>query len=340
MLAIQSLLFAVIGHGSITLPTPRVPSNTSRAGSCADGQCLWFSQPMEIPGEPTLNDPKHRTYNVFVSSGEKDWSRKMPWRSPGASPVLGHGCGVAGGGSTARQNGGTPPDGYKQGADGLEMPPTEPTVWVRGSVQEVGWGLLANHGGGYQWRICRNDGNSTVSEECFQQNPLRFADGDVQWIRYGDMWQKLYGNFSGPFGQIVVPDFKIPRVIVTDGTTPNGSQWARNPIPGCLLCDQYDCMVQNEKWLQQQHCSQTCSGLGLNMGCPPGHTQFEPPLPGLAGYDPVGSPEARIDGFPYSIIDHVVVPRDIEPGPYLLSWRWDCEQSKQIWQNCADILIQ
>ena len=26
-------------------------------------------------------------------------------------------------------------------------------------------------------------------------------------------------------------------------------------------------------------------------------------------------------------------------GDYLLSWRWDCEQTNQIWQNCADVRI-
>merc|ERR1712032_1265817 len=26
-----------------------------------------------------------------------------------------------------------------------------------------------------------------------------------------------------------------------------------------------------------------------------------------------------------------------EEGTYLLSWRWDCEESTQVWQNCADI---
>ena len=33
------------------------------------------------------------------------------------------------------------------------------------------------------------------------------------------------------------------------------------------------------------------------------------------------------------------VPADLEPGAYVLSWRWDCEQSAQVWQNCADVEI-
>jgi hypothetical protein len=40
-----------------------------------------------------------------------------------------------------------------------------------------------------------------------------------------------------------------------------------------------------------------------------------------------------------NIVDHVVIPKELATGQYLLSWRWDAEQSHQIWQNCADITI-
>jgi len=35
---------------------------------------------------------------------------------------------------------------------------------------------------------------------------------------------------------------------------------------------------------------------------------------------------------PIQVVDEVVVPDGLEPGDYLLSWRWDCEQTTQIWQ--------
>ena len=28
-----------------------------------------------------------------------------------------------------------------------------------------------------------------------------------------------------------------------------------------------------------------------------------------------------------------------QAGEYLLSWRWDCEESTQVWQNCADVVL-
>ena len=40
-----------------------------------------------------------------------------------------------------------------------------------------------------------------------------------------------------------------------------------------------------------------------------------------------------------NIIDCVLIPESLELGEYLLSWRWDAEQSAQVWQNCADVLI-
>jgi hypothetical protein len=41
----------------------------------------------------------------------------------------------------------------------------------------------------------------------------------------------------------------------------------------------------------------------------------------------------------WSVVDRMQVPGDLEPGDYLLSLRWDCEQSDQVFQNCADIEI-
>jgi len=63
--------------------------------------------------------------------------------------------------------------------------------------------------------------------------------------------------------------------------------------------------------------------------CPTG-LQF--PAPWAEGY---GYYDEEVRSF--EIVDTVIVP-DL-PGEYLLSWRWDNEQSPQIWNNCADIII-
>lgn len=48
------------------------------------------------------------------------------------------------------------------------------TTWRRGGVEKVGWGILANHGGGYSYRLCR--AGQQLTEECFQKTPLRWVN--------------------------------------------------------------------------------------------------------------------------------------------------------------------
>jgi len=83
---------------------------------------------------------------------------------------------------------------------------------------------------------------------------------------------------------------------------------------------------------------------------------FEPPLPGLYGYgiaacfdfsgDGKSTPlctakeeQHWIEKFKFNIIDKVQVPVDLIPGEYVLSFRWDTEQTPQVWANCADITV-
>lgn len=289
---------------------------THRGQFWPNGACMMFSQPSDqqptaaiIPGPPTLNASRFRTVNVNVSSGLTDWTRIMPWRSPGAAPVLGSGCGVAGGGAVWNQNGGWAPEGMAQGADAVTLPKGTPTVWKAGSTVEVAWAVWTNHGGGYQYRICKDEPGQ-VTEACFQATPLKFA-GKVQWLHH------INGS-----------RFEIPLVKVTEGVTPAGSEWARNPFPEC-------------------HDSQTCTEAPrtcqnyMGMGDTCHKFAFPEPLPNTHGLGHSNSSKGGMDGFhDYSIVDKVVVPKHLPAGDYLLSWRWDCEQSAQIWQNCADVRIE
>lgn len=40
----------------------------------------------------------------------------------------------------------------------------------------------------------------------------------------------------------------------------------------------------------------------------------------------------------FSLVDKVIVP-ELPEGNYVLSWRWDCQMTPQVWMNCADIKI-
>ena len=64
------------------------------------------------------------------------------------------------------------------------------------------------------------------------------------------------------------------------------------------------------------------------------------------GTNPPGSEWAKITlptpgkvGDSWAFKDLVKVPEDLEPGQYVLSWRWDCENTAQVWNSCANINI-
>merc|ERR550539_194044 len=68
-----------------------------------------------------------------------------------------------------------------------ELSGMQTTQWPAGSVQEAAWGIQANHGGGYAWRLCKtpDDGDmSKLTEECFQANQLTYAN-DKSYMQWG-----------------------------------------------------------------------------------------------------------------------------------------------------------
>merc|ERR1712107_379618 len=65
-------------------------------------------------------------------------------------------------------------------------------------------------------------------------------------------------------------------------------------------------------------------------------TQFEPQFTQFTeGYltEFAGQPGPNT----FSVVDELNVPN--VPGEYILGWRWDCEETDQVWGSCADIVI-
>jgi len=308
-------------------PSTRIPgANIRTGGSCADGQCDWFTNNQFLTGPETLP----LEFRTITNGGSPDVFAGSPWRSPGQAPVRGSGCGVAGGGADRYANGGNAPAGIAQNTDGYSGLPQQPhTIYQIGSAIDVAWAISANHGGGYHYRLCKvSDG---VSEECFQKTPLKFS-GNNSYILHAD------GSVANEF----------PRRLVTEGTNPPGSEWAMDPIPGCKVCEDaretcgapLDPIPQDQPgglskdaWDTQVTCYGLCAGAGSSKAhgvCDAG-TEFYEPLSGHSGFGK-DIPE-------WSISDKVIIPADLEEGEYMLGWRWDCEESTQIWQNCADIIL-
>jgi hypothetical protein len=106
-------------------------------------------------------------------------------------------------------------------------------------------------------------------------------------------------------------------------------------------------------WNRQVNCYAACAGSvssGVSGSCPD-RTQFrgtdrDEEGPNFSSRSNVSSDEsnehAKYSGYgksiwEWSLLDTVEVPSDVPLGSYVLSWRWDCEQSAQVWQNCADV---
>ena len=193
---------------------------------------------------------------------------------------------------------------HKQGAFGSLLAPVtwSNTTWVAGETAEVSWGITANHGGGYSYRLCPAD--EALTEACFQKRVLKFV-GDMQKLRWMDGRE--------------VP-IKARRT--AEGTTPVGSQWTRNPSPSCGSL-----------------------GVGALAKMPCGPPQFTPPSGcddtcwGYQNHSPLKMPPGSKTIEIPAIVDTVRVPADLKPGRWVVGWRWDCEQTPQVWNSCGDITV-
>eukprot|EP00746_Dinoflagellata_sp_MGD_P138874 gnl/MRDRNA2_/MRDRNA2_72440_c0_seq2.p1 gnl/MRDRNA2_/MRDRNA2_72440_c0~~gnl/MRDRNA2_/MRDRNA2_72440_c0_seq2.p1 ORF type:complete len:471 (-),score=58.66 gnl/MRDRNA2_/MRDRNA2_72440_c0_seq2:245-1612(-) len=334
------------GHGAMNLPRPRNQGNQSvhpspgQDRSCIGDACYWYHVGCNIgcetcssegkqlypapvcssPSEPTNNNPQTRTWDPLGQSSHGDFTKYNPWRSPGKAPVIDP-CGVASGYSHPSPYADIPA-GYQAFAKGSEvLPETLPTYWKAGGTAEVGWALAAQHGGGYSYRLCPK--GEPLTESCFQANHLSFTTKNST-VQYHD------GRKA---------DFQIP----TTHLTVEGKQWRTNPIPACACDLGFACGRKFSDVVKEAHHSCLHSLLEGTVDLTP-YAKHGPPTPACphgtmfdAGWTPEG--EGFLDGFAtaFSIIDEVQVPN--KPGDYVLGWRWDCEQTDQVWSNCADIRI-
>jgi len=290
-------------------PTP-ASVQCARNGTAVPEGREPFPSPRTVPAEA-------RSWNIEGSAQMGDWTAYMPWSAPGASPIVDP-CGVASGFKKGSQYA-SPPKGYDAGDLGsIVLDKTGNATVVRaGEDLEVGFGFEVNHGGGYSYRLCKADGDLT--EECFQAGALEFSGDDhlITWID---------GSKD---------DVSIPATTISEGTTPAKSQWRRNPIPACN-CDlgegcHYDAKCDGE-CTDPSKCDSMCAYEQQSDAperCPTG-VQFPVPSDDLYGYGDVPS---------ILVKDKVKIPRALAKGEYVLSWRWDCEQTPQIWNSCADLTV-
>lgn len=263
----------------------------------------------------TICDPRLRTLNTQAECGSReDFYFYSPWRAPGAAPVV-DACGMAGGRlpgqsvttytGPAFQNSSV----AREGDVGSRLPPMAPqAAWQAGSAVEVAWTVTANHGGGYAYRLAPAD--APLTEETFRKMPLDFVGPSV--LRWD-------GNRSTQ----IEFDSEARGWETSEGTVPRGSTWRKCPIPS-VLWEHYGASF--EPVCEESEAFRACAING-EYGCAfgtcrcSGHSNPGPLLPNL------------------EIVDLVEIPKDLKPGRYVLQWRWDCEQTAQVWLSCSDVMV-
>jgi len=293
---------------------------------------------------PTIMDKRLQTMNA-----QPGFNYLHPWRAPGSTPGFDP-CGIAGGAHTNmsfRAGGFGPQTGYPQGFPGSKLPPIpkdQRKVWAAGGTAEVAWVAVANHAGGYSWSLCPAD--QELSEECFAKYPLHFVDGTSR-LRY------MFLSGNGTIGPNRT-EVRIPAQRVKEGVLPKGSVWSKNPVPAGTWTSggkqagwQPQGAAEPPQFEPPDGCDEHCWGY---QPCNVGYTH-----PSYEGWNHThgklpncsrGSPDAPLkngQGCCHTtaymvIIDEVHVPQ-VHPGDYVVRWRWDCEQSPQIWSGCGDVTI-
>jgi len=244
---------SVSGHGTMIEPIPRQPESVYwyQVGCMIGCRCsgggkedypTLESVNCTTPAEPSLTIDNHEllTFNTKNQSPRGKWNQYMPWRFPGSSKPI-DSCGIASGflpdatvqypHKFATANINSMEMDILQGMKGTELPEGVITEWNAGSIVDVSFYLVVNHGGGYQYRVCpknkknnnnndNNDNDEVISEACFEQHPLAFADNVHSVV--------VDGQTNNPI--------VIPATDVSSGVIPQNSVWRRIPLPACN-CD-------------------------------------------------------------------------------------------------------
>ena len=283
----------------------------------------------DISYNATICDSKLRTCNTQAKCGSpNDYYYYSPWRAPGSAPVLDP-CGIAGGrlegqpigpagaqfeNSTLAKRGDKGSSLFKPGTTGTGTGTgmRQSTTWKIGESYEVGWTVMANHGGGYQYRIAPIT-NEPLTEELFQKTALEY-DG-VSYLRWdGNVKTQLAYNTTELGWETNV------------GTLPIDSMWRKNPIPSGLW--------EREGPSFNPVCNETTECIqSYSAGKP--FDSYDAGICKCSGFSNGGPLLPNLE-----IVDKVKIPTHLIPGRYALQWRWDCEESDQVWSSCSDVTLE
>jgi len=310
------------------------PTSSGAVGNLTDltlqnGQaCFWFSHGCTIhcdkcdgktarfkstcgnekTAKATICDPELRTLNRKAECGSKDdVYYYSPWRAPGSAPVF-DSCGMAGGSPWAiGPPGWAPPGGaasagvrYKNTTHAKQGDLGSEVLRPAPSGTEWKRGSLVE----VSWTIRTNHGGG-------YQWRMAPRDGPLTEVEFQKGVLPFEGMSSLRWGKQRQLWFNATRV--SEGTVPAGSTWTMNPIP----------RVDSTMYPDAED--------GFPALC------YDPNAPPDHGHGGLCSGWYGPDNL--EIVDTVRIPADITPGQYVVQWRWDCEESSQIWLNCADVTV-
>jgi hypothetical protein len=151
--------------------------------------------------------------------------------------------------------------------------------------------VKAFHGGGYAYRLC--PAHSKLDEDCFQRHHLAMVGpSSFRWGGVGG--RQIYFNGTR----------------ITEGTHPPGSMWAKVMVPG----GPWGYKIHGASFMPVCQESEACTDA----------VEHKPPfMTCTCAGEGVG------DIPTLEILDRVLIPRDTPAGEWVVSWRWDCEESTQ-----------
>jgi hypothetical protein len=177
---------------------------------------------------------------------------------------------------------------------------------------EVAWVQKAWHGGGYQYRLAPADG--PLTEPIFQQTPLAFTgNSSLRWGGVGG--EQVFFNTTARGWDVG-----------GDDVVPAGSTWRKCPLP-------------RGPWTWKFSGPSFEPVCEESDACKNAHTKAPPCLGTTSPCFCKCSGDGVGDLPQLEIVDKVIIPAGLAPGKYVLGWRWDCEESTQIWTSCSDVTI-
>jgi len=151
------------------------------------------------------------------------------------------------------------------------------------------------------WVIEANHGGGYIYRLCPADQPLTEECFNKVPLEFEGSQMLRWGGPQGTTSTFV------GTYVGPSGTEPSGAIWARNPIP-------------------RNDVGQTGEG-------------FPPPCANTPGQRCEGMMDGASADPTLEIIDTVRLPKDLAPGRWVLGWRWDCEESNQIWMSCSDVEV-